>query len=944
MATQRLDLSTIKYNLANFRLHWLGELEEWAAAGLTGEEQKAAQRFWIDMMGCFGITAARMNLFERDARRSSTGGRGRIDLFWPGVVIGEAKRPGVDLAIAQEQAFDYLNGGSVRPHEFPKYVLCSNFERFRLQRLGAPEERWEVEFSLDEICDYVDQLKFLAGYDTVSREEEEEASIQASKLMAELFTAMAGEEVDVTIGDDAPTTEADEDERTQRTSMYLTRLLFLLFGDDAGLWEQDLFYRFVLDHTTPDDLGTQLNELFSVLNTPESKRNPRLPDYFTSFPYVNGALFKDPLPTEWFSPQMRDALLDACRFQWTRISPAVFGSMFQLVKSKEARRSNGEHYTSETNILKTLEPLFLDELRERVASRLDLADTSRNLAELRRMRDELATYTFLDPACGSGNFLIVAYRELRKLETDLIVDIRRREGETGMSLDVSWEQKLSIDQFHGIELNWWPAKIAETAMFLVDHQANRELADRIGIAPERLPITVTAHIHHGNALTLDWNDLIGETTGRVYIFGNPPFLGHISRTKEQVQELKDVWQRKTISRLDYVTGWHVKAVNFLRDSSGEFAFVTTSSITQGDQASLLFDFLYENEWHILFAHRTFAWNSEAPGKAAVHCVVIGFTREHNRRPRLWDYQDVQAEPTEILVTTAINPYLVDGPRITVEKTTLPISPVIEKATMGNMARDEGHLIVEADEYDQVMADPIAAKYVRPFRMGRELVHGLDRWCLWLVDLEPIDVTNSPILRERTNAVKQFRLKSKAASTRAMAATPHLFGQRSQPTESYVAIPSVVSENREFYTVSKFGSEVVVGNNIYTVNDPTGLQFGLISSSMFITWQRTVGGRLESRLRFSNTVVWNTFPVPALDDATRQAIIKAGQGVLAARALHPERSLADHYNPLAMDPELVKAHNALDRVVDKAFGAPRKLSTEQQRQELLFENYVKLTGE
>lgn len=943
MATERLDLSTIKYNLANFRLHWLGELEEWEAAGLTGEEQKAAQRFWIDMMGCFGITAARMNLFERDARRGSTGGRGRIDLFWPGVVIGEAKRPGVDLAIAQEQAFDYLNGGSVRPHEFPKYVLCSNFERFRLQRLGAPEERWEVEFSLGEICDYVDQLKFLAGYDTVSREEEEEASIQASKLMAELFTAMAGDEADVTIGDDAPTTEADEDERTQRTSMYLTRLLFLLFGDDAGLWEQDLFYRFVLDETTPGDLGMQLKELFSVLDTPESQRDPHLPEHFAKFPYVNGGLFADTLDTTWFSPAMRDALLDACRFQWTRISPAVFGSMFQLVKSKEARRSNGEHYTSETNILKTLEPLFLDELREKVASKLALADTSRNLTELRRMRDELATYTFLDPACGSGNFLLVAYRELRRLETALIVDIRRREGESGMSLDVSWEQKLSIDQFHGIELNWWPAKIAETAMFLVDHQANRELADRIGRAPERLPITVTAHIHHGNALTLDWNELIGEPTGPVYIFGNPPFIGQWLKTGEQKAEMQRVWGKDYTGYLDYVTGWHAKSLDFYRHDNhqGEWAFVTTNSITQGQPVPALFKPIFRDGWRIKFAHRTFAWDSEAPGKAAVHCVIVGFTKDRAGKPRLFDYANVHGESQEVPVRTAINAYLVDGPNVLVEKRMTPLSE-LEPARFGSKPVDGGNLIIEQEDYATFAADPVASKYLRPFRMGKELIHGLDRWCLWLENLNPIDLAKSELLRDRVQNCKDFRMKSRKQQTRDSADTPHLFGEVRQPNVNYLAIPAVFSETRRWATCGWYPPEVIAGNKLYTCLDPSGYAFAIISSSMFITWQKTVGGRLKSDCNFSNTVVWNTLPLPPVEPELREQIIKAGQGVLAARALHPERSLANHYNPLAMDPELVKAHNALDRVVDKAFGAPRKLTSEQQRQELLFSNYVQLT--
>ena len=483
----------IHRRLDAFRAHWLRELEEWKEQSLTGEEQKAAQRFWIDLFSCFGVSAARMNLFERNARRGSTGGAGRIDLFYPSVVIGEAKKPGVDLEVAYRQALDYLNGVSVREFEMPRYVLCSNFEEFRLVRLGGADSGFDISFDLSQVTDNLDALKFLAGYDTVTKREEERASIRASQLMAELFTAMAGDDVDEAVGDEAPTNYQDEELRVHESSMYLTRLLFLLFGDDAGLWEQDLFTRFIEENTTTDNLRPQLNALFEVLNTPENRRG-RVPKSMASFPYVNGAVFSEQMRTQYFDAEMRDALLKACRFNWSEISPAIFGSLFQLVKSKEARRSDGEHYTSETNILKTLEPLFLTELREK-AERL-IGSRSTTVKALRAFHDSLADYAFLDPACGSGNFLIVAYRELRKIETDLIVEIRRREGTLDeLALDVSFEQKLSIGQFYGIELNWWPARIAETAMFLVDHQCNKELAQRIGAAPSvclsRLPLIST---------------------------------------------------------------------------------------------------------------------------------------------------------------------------------------------------------------------------------------------------------------------------------------------------------------------------------------------------------------------------------------------------------------------------------------------------------------------
>ncbi|OFT31779.1 GcrY protein [Corynebacterium sp. HMSC08D02] len=938
----RLDRATMRRNLDGFKHRWNERLDGWRSLDEGALERKYAQSYWAELLACFGITASRMDLFEQDAKRASSGQRGYIDLFWPGVVIGEAKKPGVDLQVAIDQARDYLLGGTVNDAEQPRYIIATDFYRIRLMRLGDPETRFNIEFPLEEITDHVDELKFLAGYeDKLTHVEQTQASIAASKIMANLFTAMVGDEVDEEVGDAAPTYMQDEELAVQETSMFLTRLLFLLFGDDAGLWEQDLFYRFILEHTNSENLGTQLAGLFEVLNTPEERRR-RVPDSMAAFPYVNGALFETMMPTQFFTPEMRDAILVACRFQWTNISPAIFGSLFQLVKSKEARRDDGEHYTSEKNILKTLGPLFLDELREEADRLINSKSTS--VKKLREFRDSLATHVFMDPACGSGNFLIVAYRELRKIETDVIVAIREREGNTAMSLDITWEQKLSIGQFYGIELNWWPARIAETAMFLVDHQANRELADRVGLAPERLPISITAHITHANALSVDWRNVLPETSGQTYVFGNPPFRGD-ARTKEQQADLERAWLGKTakISRLDFVTGWHAKSLDLFEKRRGSFAFVTTNSIVQGDQVPRLFGPIFAARWRIRFAHRTFAWDSEAPGKAAVHCVIVGFDRADEPRPRLWDYPSVKSDPVEMPVERAINAYLVDGPNVLVEKASKPISSEVEKTAYGSKPTDGGHLIVEPDEYEAVIADPIAAQYVHRYVGARELLHGEMRWCLWLEDAGPKDITSSPLLKQRVEAVREFREQSKAASTREFAKFPTLFRQRAKMDTAYLCIPSVVSEARHYFTAARLDPEFVTSNLAFQTPDPDGYQFGLISSSMFITWQRTVGGRMKSDLRFASTLTWYTFPVPELDEKTRQRIIDAGKRVLAARELHPERSLAEHYNPLAMDSTLRKAHDALDKEVDKAFGAPRKLTSEKQRQELLFKNYARMTN-
>lgn len=943
-----LDRSSIRPELRKFANSWRERIDSWRETDQRHTEKSFAQQFWSDLLKCFGVIPERIDLFERNAVRASTGRHGYIDLFWSGVVIGEAKSLDVDLGPAEEQLFDYLSGGSVQQHEWPKYAILSNFETLKVSKLG--EEGWEVTFGIDDIDDHIDQLMFLAGQDTVTKKEEERASIHASQLMARLFRAMVGDEVDEEVGDAAPTNPEEEDEKIQLASTWLTRLLFLLYGDDAGLWEEDLFYRFVEFDTTPGNLGSQLGALFTVLNTPEDKRSPRTPKALAKFPYVNGALFEDPLPPEFFNEEMREALLDACRFHWTQISPAVFGSMFQLVKSKEARRADGEHYTSETNILKVLEPLFLDYLRAE-AQRL-IRNKSTQIRELREFLEQLAEMVFLDPACGCGNFLVVAYREIRDIETALIVALREKEGVKTASMDITLDQKVSIDQFHGFELNWWPAKIAETAMFLVDHQANRKLAREVGDAPRRLPIRITAHIAHGNALELDWaKELDRERTGGgryqgpIYVFGNPPFIGQYTKTKEQTADMKAVWGADYDGYLDYVTAWHAKTMGLLADRPGEFAFVTTNSITQGQPVPALFAPLRREGWRIKFAHRTFPWDSEAPGKAAVHCVIVGFTRDRACEQQLWDYPDSGQASSEVELRHGVNSYLVDGPDILIRKSSRPISKVLPKVKYGYKPADGGNLVFKANLGTLGLdEDPVAKKYLRRFVGAKEMLHDTERWCLWMEDINPRDLKESPRLRAQVEACRDFREQQvQSGDAYKLRHTPHLMRLTyPKPTVPYLCIPRHVSENRRYFTAARYRADVICGDANFLAADEDGFLFSLISSSMFIAWQRSVGGRIKSDLRFSNTLVWNTFPVPEPTAQQRDEIIAAGKGVLDARALHPDRSLADAYNPLVMDPKLVRAHDRLDRAVDRLFGAPRKLTTEGQRLKLLFESYVEMT--
>lgn len=934
----QLDRGTVRRRLETFGSRWREKIDGWSATERSHSERSNAQTFWGDLLRQFDVIPERIQLFERDATRASTGNTGYIDVFWSGVFLGEAKSVGRDLDAAYDQALDYLSGGSIAQHEWPKFVVVSDFERLRIAKLG--DDPWVLESAVESLAEHVDALMFFAGQEAVTPREEEEASVQASKVMADLYTAMVGDDADLPVGDQAPDDPEEEDEAVQRASVFLTRLLFLLYGDDAGLWEADLFYRFVTYDTTADNLGPQLSSLFDVVNRPDGRARRNVPESLARFPYINGGLFEDPLPTEYFTPEMREALLAACRFRWTRISPAVFGSMFQMVKSREARRAAGEHYTTEGNILKTIGPLFIDGLKAE-AARLT-SNKSTSIRALQAFQDQLATHAFIDPACGSGNFLSVAYAELRDVETSVIADIRKRQGTTDLTFDASLASKVTIDQFHGIENSWWPAKIAETAMFLVDHQANSRLALAVGQAPDRLPIKITAHIHHANALTVDWSDLIPAVQGDTYVFGNPPFLGHDTRTAAQSAELRAAWGRQDIGRLDYVTGWHAKARDFFDGRAGSFAFVTTNSISQGDQVPRLFAPLGDAGWAVAFAHRTFKWTSEAPGRAAVHCVIVGFTRDANRPRQLWDYATPQSEPAPAKVTRGLNAYLVDGPDLLVRTRRQPLNAQLPRADFGSTPRDGGHLIVEPDAYDEVAADPAAAKYLRPFRGARELLHRRQRWCLWLEDLDPTDVDRSAILQARIDAVRTFREESDSPDAQAAAATPHLFWWRKQPTVDYLAIPSTVSETRRFFIADRLPAETVSSNLLFTAPDPDGLLFAVVSSSMFMAWQRTVGGRLKSDLRFSGTLSWNTLPLPPFDAPTSNRLRTAGGAVTEARNARPDLTLAQAYNPRAMDPRLVAAHAALDREVDRAFGAKKRLETERQRLELLFRQYEALT--
>lgn len=894
----------------------------------AGDERQQAQMFVRDLLQVYGLTDSRAALYEHRAKRTSTGRQGYIDALVPGILAVEMKSAGEDLVKAEAQALDYLH--DLPEAEFPDWVLTSDFTRFRLLNLKAGTDDAATEWDLENFRDHAEKLAFLAGYGhrILSFEEREAASIKAAQLMASLYEGLA---------------DSGYDEHA--SSVFMVRCLFMLYADDTALWgERDLFLEFLENRTeeSGNDLGPMLAQLFQMLKTPPERRPRNLTGLLARFPYVNGGLFEEDVAIPFFDSDMRRRLIEACYFNWSAISPAIFGSLFQAVKDKAARRSLGAHYTTERNILRVIRPMFLDELHEEFEAKKD------SVRGLKNLRERLGQMHFFDPACGCGNFLIIAYREMRALELRIIERIQKLEAgrKSKLGLDEGLfftgdQIMVQAKQFHGIEIEDWPARIAATALHLVEHQANQEMQARLGTAPQLLPLDKVETIHTGNALRMDWTEVV-KPSENVHILGNPPFLGDNTRGADQLDDLKDVWGRDyTVSRMDYVTGWYKKSIDYFGVGDGTWSFVSTNSIVQGDQPARLFKPIFGAGWQIKFAHRTFAWTSEAPGAAAVHCTIIGFTKKPARR-RLFSYADLRGESVEERAEN-INAYLVDGPNVLVEKASTPISPHIEQTAYGSKPTDDGNLIVEPEDYDDVAADPVAAKYLHPYVGARELIHNEDRWCLWLEDLDPKDLTRSAILKKRVEAVRKFRAASKATSTREFSRHPHLFRQRAKQDVPYVCVPRHVSETRHYFTVALFEPEVIAGDANFTIPDSTGFQFAIMSSSMFITWQKTIGGRIKSDIRFGSTLTWYTLPLPEVPDDLREKIITAGQGVLEARERHPERSLADHYNPLVMDPALIKAHDNLDAVVDRAFGATRTCQSEKKRQEILFTRYAEMTS-
>ena len=880
-------------------------------------EDAEAKTFWDAFFNVFGVTRRRLASFEAPVKQRSDGGRistGFIDLFWKGVLLVEHKSRGKDLNRAYAQAIDYFPG--IPERDLPHYVLVSDFARMRLFDLET-DQQWE--FPLSDLHKHIRLFGFIAGYHSQAIRPQDPVNIHAAERMGRLHDRLKGSGYT-----DHP------------LEVLLVRLLFCLFADDTGLFQPAQAFREWVEQETQEDgrdLGPKLTELFQILNTQPEARQKSLDERLSAFPYVNGRLFAEILPIPAFNAAMRIELLDACALDWGRISPAIFGGLFQSIMDPAARRNLGAHYTSETNILKLIKPLFLDDLHR------EFAAAKGNAHKLTALQHKLRELTLFDPACGCGNFLVVAYRELRLLELE-ILRLLRDNGQ--LALDIFHLIQVNVDQCFGIEIEEFPAQIAQVALWLTDHQMNQRVSEEFGQYYARLPLTTSAHIVNDNALTLDWGTVVPREQVS-YILGNPPFVGKKEQSKAQKAEFLAVMHGvKGAGVLDYVTAWYRKAAEFMQCTSISAAFVSTNSITQGEQPGVLWPHLWVRGMKIHFAHRTFKWSNEGRGKAAVHCVIIGFGPSEPTRRVIYDYEKIDGEPHPVEARN-INPYLVDGPDIVLSKRTQPINsaPSISK---GSEATDFGHLFLSDIERNNLLGRyPNAEDWLHRVLGGDELLSNDIRWCLWLVNAKPSELRAVPPVLERIERVRQQRLQSDKVRTKIWADSPTLFTEIRQPQHRYLAIPKVSSERRRYLPMAFLPPEWIATGSLLTVDMATIYQFGILQSAMHMAWMRAVAGRMKSDYQYSASIVYNNFPWPDnVSERQVRAIETAAQSVLDARAQFPDASLADLYDPLTTPQILAKAHHALDRAVDLAYGR-RSFTGDADRVSLLFGIYQQATS-
>ena len=906
---------------------WLGK----------GYEKGETARFWMDLLGrVYGITnPAQFIQFEVPVKTfAKDKGSDFIDAYIPTTkVLIEQKGSHVDLTAKAKQSdgmeltpfqqgWRYAGG---LPHNMnPRWIVACNFNTFEVHNMEAPDAVPEV-IQLADLEKEYHRLSFLVDDTNVHLKKELDVSIQAGEIVGVLYDKILAQYKDPT-----------NPESQKALNKLCVRLVFCLYAEDAGIFgTKDMFHDY-MSQFEAKDFRKALIELFEVLDTKPEDRDEYMDEDLAAFPYVNGGMFAGEIEIPRITDEIRTLILQRASddFDWSLISPTIFGAVFESTLNPETRRAGGMHYTSIENIHKVIDPLFLDELKEELAEiKVEkVAKTKKEKAYA--FQDKLAGLKFFDPACGSGNFLTESYTSLRRLENEalrIIFDGNRVIGEFADPI------KVSINQFYGIEINDFACSVAQTALWIAESQMMKETEDIAGFNLDPLPLKTYANIHEGNALRMDWNEVVPASELN-YIMGNPPFIGASMMTADQKNEAVAVFGKgKRVNSIDYVGAWYHKAAKMIQGTNIKVAFVSTNSITQGEQVAPLWDNLLKAyKVSIIFAYRTFKWNNEAKEKAAVHCVIIGFSQGFTRKKIIY-YPDNHSE-----VATNINPYLLDAPDVLVTSQGSPLCNV-PRMTAGNKPADGGNLILSLEERNKIIQDtPKADSFIKRYIGSKDFINNDEiRYCLWLRDVDPATYRSNKEIMRRLQAVRDMRLASTAAPTRAYADTPYLFFSTPQTDSNFLAIPEVSSERRFYIPIGFLDKSVIASNKLLIIPNAELYHFGVLESLVHMAWTRVVCGRLESRYQYSGSIVYNNFPWPQPTESQKEKISQTAQAILDARALYPDSSLADLYDELAMPIELRKAHRANDAAVLEAYGFPKD-ATESEIVARLFKMYQELT--
>ncbi len=905
-----------------------------------GYEKGQSQSFWLSLLrDIFEIEHPEQYVvFEEQVKIDRA--NGFIDVMIPSTkVMIEQKGANKDLrkGILQsdgsllnpfQQAKRYIVDLPLSEH--PRWVITCNFKEFLIYDMEKPTGEPESILLKDLPTEYY-RLGFLVEEKSELLHREEQISIKAGELVGKLYDAIQKQYI-----------HPDSEESLRSLNMLCVRLVFCLYAEDAGIFGGHLKFHNYIKNCQIKDVRRALIDLFRTLDTKEEERDKYIDKDLAAFPYVNGGLFADEnIEIPHFTEEIVDLLLHNASedFDWSQISPTIFGAVFESTLNPETRRSGGMHYTSIENIHKVINPLFLDELTTELNEIKAVKVDKLRVAKADAFQDKLASLTFLDPACGSGNFLTETYISLRRLENE-VLKIRFKDQ---IVLDTGDLIKVSIGQFYGIEINDFAVTVAKTALWIAESQMMKETEDIVGIFLDFLPLKSYANIVEGNALRIDWESVVPKDRLN-YIMGNPPFVGYSLQSADQKQEILSIYvdekgkPYKTAGKIDYVSGWYFKASQLMQNTTVRTAFVSTNSITQGEQVAGVWKPLYERFGiHIDFAHRTFRWDSEASIKAHVHCVIVGFsTAENNTPKKLYSTERMQ-------LVDNINAYLIAAPTVFIESRTKAICD-IPKMTYGNKPVDGGNLIIEKEDYDSfITSEPKALPFVKRLIGAKEFINGDARWCLWLSGVSPAEIKRMPLVLERVRKVKEMRENSTDEGARKLALTPTTFRETNNPL-SAVVIPCHSSENRKYIPMGFIDDSVVVTNAVLFIPNAQLYHFGIITSNVHMAWTRAVCGRIKSDYRYSKEVVYNNFPWPTPTDEQRAKIEQTAQAILDARALYPDCSLADLYDEVTMPPELRKAHQQNDRAVMQAYGFDVKTMTESSCVAELMRMYRELTSE